>query len=315
MVLTVQKLEQWIHHALDNAPGAPISSRELVNQAGEWFCSVNSWRFNQRRIQLNIRQSVAFTGAAYTDSSRTVTLASAFDDYTFLAGDILEIDQDSEISGSPLEAVVSSKTDGDNIVLVSALGGDVTSFSGTLPNNILALPGDLRDVIAIATNTDTLPGFRWTDQEDMAYNRVGRRLFENFGLRGAIYGYQTTTGKVEYRLELDPNQSASTDRLEVRYISGWKRVTTDTEELPLPADGWLDGLFTQAVIAWAQGLDAEDEAPLYARLDALSQSFMWSSHVARDGAIQSDMGPIRGSDINRRYLGGRSRYHDISTAP
>lgn len=213
--------------------------------------------------------------------------------------------------GAQLEEV-SAATSTPTLYETRPISGGV---DGTIPNNVIALPVDCSDIIAIASNTDTLPGFRWTDQEDMAYNRVGRRLFENFGLRGAIMGYQTTTGKIEYRLELDPNQSANTDRLEVRYISGWKRITTDTEELPLPADGWLDGLFTQAVIAWSQGLDAEDEAPLYARMDDLARSEFWRSHVARDATVQSDMGSIRGSDINKRFHGGRRRFHDISTSP
>jgi len=516
MVLTVSKLEKFIKHALDGSQAAPISSRELVNQVGEWFCSQQSWRFNKRRARLKVRQSRTLSTSTYNAEALTIKQVGLFADYTHTPGDIIESEALATLPNTtPGEHLIKRKLDADTIELESPLhrnmiewtevfadglnssywtevnapisyvsnttgttdplggntadeisddnasltasirrdftttstpekltngksycfsvhtkqilgdtqgmiltlshiggtkainltfnttsgtanapvvggsavtgagfetltggwyrpwvtmkfdsqdsltiGASITprssaggtgahyfwgtqfeevadgstgpskyerrdddtgvwtpaTFTGLLPNNVIPLPGNVAAVLAVATNTETLDGFRWTDQESMAYDRIGRRLFDNYGLRGAVVSYAPSGGgATQYRLELDPNQN-STDELEVRYISGWNPVSTDTEDLPIPADGWLDGLFTQAVIAWAQGLDAEDEASLYVRLDTLAQSSMWNTHVGRDAGVQSDMGPTRGSDINRRYDGGRSRFHDISTS-
>jgi len=388
MVLTVSKLEKFIKHALDGSQAAPISSRELVNQVGEWFCSQQSWRFNKRRARLKVRQSRTLSTSTYNAEALTIKQVGLFADYTHTPGDIIESEALATLPNTtPGEHLIKRKLDADTIELESPLHRNmiewtevfadglnssywtevnapisyVSNTTGTtdplggntadeISDDNASLTASIRRDFTTTSTPEKLTngksycfsvhtkqilgdtqgmiltlshiggtkainhGFRWTDQESMAYDRIGRRLFDNYGLRGAVVSYAPSGGgATQYRLELDPNQN-STDELEVRYISGWNPVSTDTEDLPIPADGWLDGLFTQAVIAWAQGLDAEDEASLYVRLDTLAQSSMWNTHVGRDAGVQSDMGPTRGSDINRRYDGGRSRFHDISTS-
>jgi len=515
MTLTVAKLDKFISHFLDGEQGSPISSREIVNQVGEWFVTENQWGFNLRRTKLTVRQKLDFSGS-YNAETLILRKAALFKDYEHTPGDYIALEAFASLPNTtPDEYRIRRRVDADTVELESKIhrnmiewtedyddvvnsayfteingpityvtdtsgttdpiggsnaeeidannGGGVasigraftttstpekvtdkkaycfsihtkqipadtqgmqiaiahtggsksvslvfnttngaanaptvaggpsfatgfetlangwyrpwitilfdaldsltltvtitpkssaggigghyfwgTSFeevadfnvgpsryerrdddtgvwtpatlAGLIPNNVIELPADLADVTAIASNTDTLDHFTWSGQQEMAELRNNTRFFENFGLRGAIVGYEPTDGgELKYRLELDREQSTSVDKLEMRYIAGWKRVTLDDERLPLPADGWLDALFTQAVMAWAGGLDEEDDEPLHSRLHRLTDSKMWTRAVGRDAGMQRDMGPSRGSDIRPRHTSGRGVFYDIST--
>ena len=309
MTLTTQKCGLHVRHTLGGPIGAPLSDLELVNQTGEWFCTANSWSYNRdRRATLFSRASIALTAATWTESSLTLTSTGSFANYTFVDGDVIEITSGTGATAGEYE--IASRTNDNAIVLVSSIGAAAdgnSDIAGTIPNNTILLPSDLRDIIAIDTIDSNSEGFEWVGGEVFNYHRTGRWSFSNqLGTSGLITGVRPNSGgAIIFMLEIDPNESTSEERLSLRYTAGWRDVTTASEVLPLPNDGSLDGLFLQALVAHARGYDKESEMSLPIRLSQLAATPYWKQHVAQDASRAPSLGMLRGSDVRRRR--GRTR--------
>lgn len=306
MSLTVKQCAEYVEHTLGGQMGAPMSMRKLVNVTGEWLYTVQTWRFNvERHTLLPTRASISITAAAWNSGTKRITLAGAFAGYTHLSGDFIKITAGTGVSLGEYE--IAQRIDDDNIELVNSIGTTNADTAGTMPNNTVSLPADLREIHAIDTDGASTEGFSWIGHESFAYGRTGRWGFASSHIRGSIIGIMPQAGgEVSYYLEIDPDQSASTN-IWVRYSVGWRAVASDTSVLPLPDDGRLDSLFLQALIAHARGLDKEDEMPLYRRLDDLRASDFFRAHARRDGLMQAHLGPIQGSatTMRRGRYGGR----------
>jgi hypothetical protein len=309
-MLTIQKCDAYVRHTLGGPIGAPISAQELVRVTGGWFTTAHEWSFNEPRQELLMpRAAIELTGATWTEGTLTLTKTGAFASYVFVDEDYVKVSAGTgAITG---EYEIASRTDDDSIVLVNSIGAAAdasTDIAGTMPNNTVTLPADLKTILWIDTDGQDGRGFIWVGGEQFNHARAGRFGFTSRSTRGVIVATQnaTTPGVLTYRLEVDPHTTDPKPLL-MRYTVGWRQPTDDTDELPLPADGAMDMLFLQALIAHARGLDKEDELPLADRLDALTRSAYWRQHKVRDGTGRTELGPIRGTNIRRRdrYVYGR----------
>lgn len=311
MALTAEKCEAFIVHTLGGPIGAPLSSLELINMCGEWFCEAHPWTFNRdRAVRLDVRPSITLTAATYTDATLTITETGAFADYSFVDGDIILDLAGTGVTTGQVE--VASRTDDDNIVLTSSLGSAANGSSdltGTLPNNTILLPSDLRNFDAIdAVDSGSSEIIDLMGLLDFSYNRTGRWSFETSHLKGVVVNVRPESGgAIVSMLEIDPDQSTLEEKLYLRYTSGWRDVTTSSEALPLPNDNSIDLVFLQALLTMARGWDKEDEAPMWVRMHEFQMSQMWRDAIGQDGSKQHTLGPISGSDVRRRH--GRGRLH------
>jgi len=312
MTVTIEKCDAHIRHCLGGPQGAPISTRELSNMAGEWLFSAHKWNFNKTTSTLlATRAEITLSGATWTDATKTLTKTGAFTDYSRLDEDKVRI---TAGTGATLGEYEITANDANTLTLATSIGvaaDGQTDIEGALANNTIALPSDLRHIIHIDTNDGTAEGFSWQSEGAFSNGRVGRWTWSFSAIHGVIVATQPAAGgAISYRLEIDPEQSGSIPTLYMRYSVGWRAPDKDTDALPLPADGSVDSLYVQALLAHAEGYDRPEEMKLHERLAELRDSKYFKQIASRDGTKKTSFGPVNGSGIVYRgsnYIRGRHR--------
>ncbi len=152
---------------------------------------------------------------------------------------------------------------------------------------------EVRNVIAMYPTDSLTNHLRWST--------VGEILLRRTSITGSYSGYwaalafrkDATTGDLHQTAELWPTPSTTgTDYFTLAYRSGWLKVTSDNDKVDLPS--WLDGVFVQWVRAYAHGLEDEDLGATEQRLQVIRSSQMFLDAQIRDGAMQPELGEIRG---------------------
>ncbi len=87
---------------------------------------------------------------------------------------------------------------------------------------------------------------------------------------------------------------STTNAIRVNYRAGWQAPASlqDTARIAVPED-W-EGLFLEALIAYAQGLEERDVAGVALRLEQIKASDMYQSLKRQDGMLQTNFGQLRG---------------------
>lgn len=107
----------------------------------------------------------------------------------------------------------------------------------------------------------------------------------------------SAAGVFTKRLELFPTPSTVTP-IGIYYRAGWQEplaASGDAARIAVPLD-W-EGVFIEALIAYAMGTEERDIAGVSARLEALRVSEMFAYLVRQDGMSQSNYGTMRGGGV------------------
>lgn len=282
MTLTTKTLLDHLKHTLGSWP-AELDPLSVINQAGEHLYSMHAWKFAQgRSVLLDLRGTITGEAAAWTSATRTLTLASAFTDYTFVEGDELEItDGGSGATEGTFE--VESRTSANAIVLVDSISSsDETDIDFTLQPFSIDLPDDLRDVITIqASGSTNRPHVTLTSLAEVLNAR------ENTGPNDAhFYAALSFAGTPPVPvLEIGPGAGSNqSGPLRMFYRRRWTRLSSDSTIIDVPQ--YVEALLLQIVRAFARGYVREDNSTLDERLAVIHAGPVFQAARKSDGGIQ-----------------------------
>lgn len=302
MVLTARQCFDHAIHALGtNITG--IDARSLVNQAGDYFTTMRRWNWLIRPpVTLNFLAPITFTGATWTESTKTIALAAAFTRYTFKTAD-----RASVTAGTPAADFqagtyeIASKTSANAIVLVNSIsptGANLTGVAGSISFPYTSdLPADFVELVAYEA-TALSSCFELTTLEQLLSLRSRGVPPGNITIYGAVEWVgpvSATNGAVVPRLALyGTPTSATLNALTIQYRAGWVPLTDDSSYCVLPP--WCEALFIQCIRAFAKGYDEDDEEPMAIRLARVAGPLL-DAATRRDGMVQPSFGPMRGGSI------------------
>jgi hypothetical protein len=287
-----------------------IDKFRVINEAGEHLYSMHPWKWAAGRSSLlDLRGSLSGTTATWVASTRTLTETNAFTNYTFVAGDEIEI-----ISGTGATTgvyVIESKTDSSNIVLSTAglSGSDLATgdiewqiFPGTI-----SLPTDLREIISIqSASTSNILWVALTSKDKIAQFRGANALTQSPALFYAAVAYQGTPPVPI--LEIWPSSGSNENgALRIFYRSRWTHLYADNAAINVPE--FVESLYIWIARAYAAGYERGDVASVHKRLAEINQSAIFDAAKRSDGQVQ----PFHGRS---RYGGAtmwRQRTSDFHT--
>jgi hypothetical protein len=284
-----------IRHALHGPLSAEIPDRQVVNQAGHFLVSMHPWEWlGDRMAYLNVAGTITLTDATWTVATLTLTKVGAFADYTFIAGDTIEITDGTSTTTGFYE--VASKTSDDAIVLTTAISaGDQTDIDATFTQPRIYLPADLRHITAYNTANSLVTGLKLTNLQDLLDRRTSGIVASTWVTFGAVvYRVDTTvtTGNiVRPVLELWPDPATTeTRKFTIFYQAGWTEVDDDADILVMPT--YVEALYLQIVRAFAKSYEEDEKASLDQRLAEIQMGPMFADAATQDGAMQPTLGPI-----------------------
>mgnify|MGYP003579071396 CR=1 FL=1 len=267
---------------------ANLDAVGILNQAGEHLHSMHAWRWAQgRSTLLSLRGTITGTDAAWTAASRTLTLASAFTDYTFVEGDEIQI-----TGGSGTEGFyeIESRTSANAIVLATSLSAsNQTDIDFTIQPYSIDLPDDLRDIISIVRTDGTARHLTLTSLEEVLRVRedTGANDFHWYAAISYVGNPPTPI------LEIAPGAgSAVTGAFRMFYRARWQRLTNDSTHVAIPE--FCETLYLQIARAFARGYVREDQGSLDARLQEIQLGPVFLAAKRSDGSIQPSVGKLSG---------------------
>lgn len=290
MALIVKHL---LDHMQDTLGGGALPGNldkvGILNQAGEHLHSMHPWKWAQGRTTLlNLRGTVTGTAAAWTTATNTLTLASAFTDYTFVDGDEIQI-TDGGSGATEGFVEVASRTSANAIVLASSISGsNQTGISFTLQPLSVDLPDDTREIIAIRGTGSNRYAVTLTSLEEIL------RVREDFSVNDAHwYGAISYVGSPPSPiLEIAPGSGANQiGALRMFYRARWARLSSDSTTVEVPE--FMEALLIQLARAFARGYVREDQASLSVRLAEIQSGPAFIAAVKSDGAIQPYFGTLQ----------------------
>ena len=283
-----------IRHELGGGDLSPeLDKVGILNQAGDHLYSMHPWHWAQgRSALLNLRGQVSGTTATWTAASKTLTQASGFTNYTFLAGDQIQI-----IDGTGATTgfyTVASRTSANAIVLTSeiAAGNLATGdIEWRIDCQTVALPDDLRDIIWINGTGTTIGGITLVSLQSILDMRASGTSTVT---GGHLYGAVTYAGEPPVPLlETYPSAGSSqAGAYRIVYRSRWARITADSQQINIPE--WMEGLFIKIVRAYAAGYERADVMSLEMRLAEIHASPLFEIAKRSDGMVQPYYGRIKG---------------------
>lgn len=313
MAFSFDTAKAHINHALGGDPNENVEVYEIVNAAGQHLVNMHPWRWLEDSVAyLDLRANVTVTGLDWDESSNTLTAATtAFTDYVFVPGDTFEV---TGGAGAYLGYYrITSATDSTlildrEITTQSTPQGEWQSFpgpdttasdltdlvSGVVHAEGVALPYDLAEVTAYNATSGLLKGLQMTSHADILQRRASTMATPGYyyativqpaKLKGTV-GENT---RPYPRLELWPAPSVNENAaLQIVYRRGWHGVSNPVDIIPIPE--WTHSLFLECCRAFALGWEEADIATADQRLVLIAQGPLFSSAIARDAAIQPDLG-------------------------
>jgi hypothetical protein len=294
-----------LKHVLDNMQDtlgggeipASLDAIGILNQAGEHLHSMHAWRWAQgRSALLSTRGSVTGTAATWTPGTLTLTKASAFTNYTFVAGDELEITGGTGVTEGFY--TVASRTSANAVVLSSSIASTApTDVAFTLQPFSIDLPDDLRDIISIVGTGAADRHMVLSTLAEVLRARE-EETSNDYHWYGAVSYVGTPPTPI---LEIAPGAGSSiTGAFRMFYRARWARLTSDSASVVVPE--FCEALFLQIARAFARGYVREDSGSLSSRLAEIESGPVFSAAMRSDGAIQPFFGRLRGGGpmIHRR---------------
>lgn len=286
----------------------------MLNDAGEWFWGSHEWNYAIRQAFIDVRAQISFTSADWAASTKTITKTGAFADYTWLAGDQIEI---TAATGGRLGWYeIASKVSADAITLTESIKS--TNISGAVSATMhlwgCALPSDFMNFLP---GMPTIaPGFAQSfDFADMSEVQQWRALFTGGSTAAYIgalsFGKDTLNGGARTpRLEIAPEIVAGrASAFSISYRSKWPRVTTSTTAFELPV--WCEPAFKEVLRAFARGYQEEDVATVDERLMRIMAGPLYDQALRQDGMLQNSWGQIKGGAVKTSASRGPFNNFDI----
>jgi len=280
-----------------------LGAFSILNQAGEHLYSMHPWRWAVgRSALLDLRGVASGSTATWTASTKTLTQASGFTDYSFLSGDEIQITDGTGATEGVYK--IASRTSANEIVLATSLAaGNLATgdIEWRIDPATIELPDDLRDIISIERTTQTsLGGVCLTTLQRIAELRAS---FATVRIgTGLFYGAVAHAGNPPAPiLEIHPvSGSNQTGAMRIFYRSRWTTLTTDSSAIEIP--DFMQALFIQVARAFAGGYIREAVATLSQRLAEIQAGPLMRAAVRSDGMIQPWSGMLRngGAMIHRR---------------
>ena len=291
--LTVRMLSEMCRYEVGSKLGTPVEFTKLVNMAGSWFVSANSWKWLEgRQVKLRPRPKITLAGATWTEVGLTLVETGAFADYSHLSGDTFELETGTGATVGTYE--VASRTDDDTIVLASSIGAAAdgqTDITGFLANDQVALPSDFdfQAVTAYSLADGLVGSFELVSPQALLDLRTWPGLSTTISFWAAINWVRSAAGgRPEPRLDVWPETTEDAEELVLFYRGGWLAPETDTENLSIPE--WCDLLFMEAVKAVVNGFEDPEGGTTDLRLAQLKVGELWRVAVERDALIQPSLG-------------------------
>ena len=153
-------------------------------------------------------------------------------------------------------------------------------------------PTDLRAVIKAQT---TNYGLQETGADQI--NEMRRQSASTSApVLYALVDTLSAAGAYTKRLELYPTPNAI-QTIGLWYRAGWQTPQngSDSSRIAVPED-W-EGIYLEALTAYAMGVQERDVAGVSARLEAIVASNQYQRLVRQDGMSQSNYGPSRGGAV------------------
>ena len=181
-----------------------------------------------------------------------------------------------------------------------------TASLDTEVGTLIHLPADLRAVVRIfpadnLTNTMQLTG----PTELLALETTP--VATSYQYKGVLSYMEPVTGGVRVPiLRVWPAfTTVQTGFFTIWYHATWPRAKEDETVLPIPQ--WIEGVYIQAIRAYAKGLVEEDAGgEVEERLERLQLSQMWRAVEMVDEKMQRSLGRIEGGAV---HLSPRPDYH------
>lgn len=309
MTLTPQDVQASCEDALRGPLPSSLSVQSLCNRVGEFLIGCRGWGFLRRPVgKLNVRPKVALASAAWTASTKTLAETGAFAGYTWLEGDTIDITTVS--GGTPGTYQVATRVDDDSVTLYESIKAtdSASGIVGTSADGFgaAALPSDFGALTATREASVWQYCVHSTDLDTLTAYRLATPTYVGSQTMGAIaYGQNPLGGPPVRRLELYPTPtSAEVGKILLAYRAGWLKVTSDTQVLAIPE--YLDALFLELALAYAQGRAEHDQATVEMRLTAALQAgtlgSLYRSASNRDMREQPSYGPITNGHMSRGRL-------------
>lgn len=313
-MLNLQRLRDHALAILGEQHDARVDATEVVNEAGRYLVSMHPWKFLERpRALLSFSAPISISNATWTESTKTLTKASAFGDYTFTKGDRIQITDGTGATAGYYN--IASKTSDNAITLETSIGSDAdgeTDIDGTICFPYVALPADFDTLVKVeSTNNYT----RQVILTSLGHIETLRGDITEATLDYYVaieYPAQPTTTDQQpgARLCLYPTAlSASTDALSVVYRAGWVELSSNSQVSHVPAE--YDALLSELVRAFARAR-ADNSVTLSDALEPIERSTMLNRLKSNDGAVQPHIGPMRNGFVNERFWarGRAPRFHE-----
>lgn len=306
MTLTTGYVQGLLRHELGGGePSIEVDMVRLLNEAGHHLYSMHPWRWAVgRSALLDFRGALSGTTATWTAASNTLTDTGDFTDYTFLAGDEITI-----LSGTGATTgvyKVASRTSANAIVLDGSLAaGNLATgdIAWQIFPQTITLPTDLRDIVHIASSSETaLYQLTLTTLQDV----LERRGMSSQVLTPSLYyGAVVFSGEPPRPLlEIWPSPGANaTGALRIFYRSRWTDIQADSgTSSAIQIPDFVNDLYIFIVRAFASGYERSGVASIHARLAEIHASPIFQAAKRSDGMIQPFHGKLKngGARIWRR---------------
>jgi hypothetical protein len=296
MALLVQHLLRHINDTLGGGElPSDLDAISIVNQAGEHLHSMHAWKWAQgRSTLLSTRGTISLVNAAWNASAKTLTLAGAFTNYTFVDGDEIEITGGTATTGF---YEIASRTNDNVIVLSSSIAAsNQTDVDATLQPYSIDLPDDLREIIAIQTTDAINSEVTLTSLQEVLDVREDTGVNDLHAYAAIAYVGTPPTPV----LEIAPGYATTiAGAMRIFYRARWARLSADAGQVDVPE--FCEALLIQLVRAFARGYTREDQGSLHIRLAEIQASPLFMAAKMSDGSIQPYHGKLRGggADIYR----------------
>lgn len=295
MVYTVARALSVVQHAGYGSTSQP--PRDYVNEAGWRLFSMREWAWAQvPPTHVSVRGPLSFTGAAWTASTKLLSVAGGWTGYTHAPGDTLTI-TDGGTGASLRDVTIEEKLNDNGVRLKESISdSNQTGIAGTTnANRAIILPSDYGGQLrAMAATSGRTVSVSLVSQQELMMLRAVATVPTVGNYAAALYQAEDLTtggGPPQPRLELWPYPAAASANIfTITYSVAWRPRELDSDILSLPQ--WIEPLYTAVLRAVVGGYEDEEAGNVEARMAQVLQGPTFYDAVRHDSLVQPTTGYI-----------------------
>mgnify|MGYP001559722213 CR=1 FL=1 len=180
------------------------------------------------------------------------------------------------------------------------LEGVEATLDTVLSQTWLALPANFKSPIALYGATSNA-AIEWTTREALNEMRAQSTPAGTGGYTYAVVETVAATGSTPptTRLAIFPPSSTTASAVyRMVYRAGWANLTADATYVPIPV--WGENLFETLLMAFARGLQREEQGSTDKRLEEIARGRIFRNALHDDRTKQPEHGRIQGAIAQRR---------------